>query len=40
MIGYDPDNFLKAFNGARSIPEKYLNAFEMELERYGYEKPQ
>lgn len=39
MVGYDPDNFLKAFNGARAIPAKYLDQFEAELERYGYKKP-
>lgn len=39
LAGYDPDNFRKAFDGARSIPATYLDEFEMELAKYGYKKP-
>jgi hypothetical protein len=39
LVGYDPDNFLKAFTGARAIPAKYLDEFEAVLEKYGYKKP-
>lgn len=39
MVGYDKDNFSKAFTGARAIPASFLNAFEAELSKYGYTPP-
>jgi hypothetical protein len=38
LVGYDTSNLLKAFNGERYIPSKYLDAFESELEKYGFKK--
>lgn len=38
-VGYDTSNLLKAFDGSRAIPAKYLDAFETELAKYGYEPP-
>lgn len=39
MVGYDTSNLQKAFDGARAIPAKHLDAFETELKKYGYEPP-
>lgn len=39
IVGYDTSNLQKAFSGARAIPATYLDAFERELEKYGYKKP-
>lgn len=36
VVGYDTNNLRKAFEGARPIPAKYLDAFEAELKKYGY----
>lgn len=36
MVDYDHGNLMKAFDGARAIPAKYLDAFEAELSKYGY----
>lgn len=38
-IGYDTSNFMKAFDGGRPIPAKYLDAYENELKPYGYNPP-
>lgn len=37
-VGYDAGNMKKAMNGGRSIPAKYLDPLEKELEKYGYKK--
>lgn len=37
-VGYDTANLLKAFDGVRSIPKKYLPGFEKELKKYGFEE--
>lgn len=39
MVGYDTSNLQKAFTGARAIPATRLDAFETELQKYGYKKP-
>lgn len=36
MVGYDVSNLGKAFDGARAIPAKHIEAFEKELSKYGY----
>jgi hypothetical protein len=38
LVGYDTSNLQKAFDGSRAIPAKHLDAFEKELEWYGYKK--
>jgi hypothetical protein len=40
IVVYDVDNLRKCFDGPRSIPAKYLGAFEQELKKYGYIPPQ
>lgn len=36
IVGYDTSNLMKAFDGARPIPAKWLDAFEKELSKYGF----
>lgn len=38
-VDYDTSNFMKAFDGSRAIPAKYLDAFEKELKQYGFVPP-
>lgn len=38
IVGYDVNNLRKAFDGMRPIPAKYLDAFEKELSKYGFNK--
>lgn len=37
-VDYDQPNLDSAFDKSRAIPAKYLDKFEEELGKYGYEK--
>jgi hypothetical protein len=36
IIGYNVSNLHNAIEGRRNIPDKWLNAFEVELSYYGF----
>lgn len=37
-VKYDRGSLEQALNGGRSIPDKYLEPLEKELEKYGFKK--